>query len=76
MRNLRGSLAAVSVTLVIAATATAGPAWVEGGEGGDDAGALPNSAQATVGEGELMFIIGGLDGLAGAAGVPDLHDMY
>jgi hypothetical protein len=79
MRNFRGCLAAVSVTLLTAATATAGPAWVEGGDGGDDAGALPNSAQATVGEGELMMIIGGLDGLdgiVGDTGEPDLHDMY
>ena len=79
MRSFRESVTAVSVTLMMAATATAGPAWVEGGDGGDDAGSLPNSAQATVGEGQLSFIIGGLnglDGIADATGEPDLHDMY
>jgi hypothetical protein len=76
MHSCWGSVTAVSVTLVMAATATAGPAWVEGGGDGDDAGLLPNSAQPTVGEGELKFIIGSLDAIGGATGEPDLHDMY
>jgi hypothetical protein len=64
------------VSLATAATLTAGPAWVEGGDGDEDAGSLPNNAQATVGEGPLLMIFGSLDGVAGAAGEPDLHDMY
>ncbi|MHC4349791.1 MAG: hypothetical protein ACYS15_14830 [Planctomycetota bacterium] len=75
MGSLRWGVA-VSVSLATAATLTAGPAWVEGGDGDEDAGSLPNNAQATVGEGPLLMIFGSLDGVAGAAGEPDLHDMY
>ncbi|MHC5006537.1 MAG: dockerin type I domain-containing protein [Planctomycetota bacterium] len=64
------------ILLASAMPAAAGPAWVEGGDGDDDAGALPQDAQATAGPGTLITISGSLAGAAGAAGVDDFEDMY
>jgi hypothetical protein len=62
--------------LASAVWAIAGPAWVEGGGEGDDAGPLPESAEVTVGDGPMFTISGSLDGDAAATGLPDFEDMY
>jgi hypothetical protein len=73
-RSYRGGAVLVPTMLVAAATVTAGPAWVEPDD--DDAGSLPAGAQVTVGEGDLVMIIGSLDGVSGVTGESDLHDMF
>jgi hypothetical protein len=62
--------------MTLTMSTAAGPAWVEGGDGDDDAGSLPEDAQATVGPGILITISGTLAGPAGATGVDDFEDMY
>jgi hypothetical protein len=69
-------VAALSLLLGLVVVATAGPAWVEGGDGDDDAGSLPDNAQITVGGAVMLTISGTLEGVAAATGVPDFEDMY
>jgi hypothetical protein len=69
-------MAVLGLLLGCAVVATAGPAWVEGGDGDDDAGSLPGNAQVTVGGAVMLTISGSLDGAAAANGVADFEDMY
>ena len=70
MINVTSRTAGLLASLTIAAAASAGPEWVEIG----DAGALPGSAQTTLGTTGVTII----KGTIGAAGVGELdeQDMY
>jgi len=69
-----GQCSAIVSLLFFGASALAGPDWVEGTDGGGDAGSLPTGAQTIEGQGPISTLEGSLSASEGTSS--DLEDLY